>query len=149
MAAMTRKRRAAGKYGRFERSQPLPGWPCDSRGFGSADSGEIECNMTFDSISAAPPRVDLPGALRRLAALLPVVLLGVGCHSLPPGRLDAVNAVSNHARKGNVYLLRGWQDLYSGGIDRLAAELRATGVRGQVYQAAQWPQLAAALSRAY
>ena len=81
--------------------------------------------------------------------LLAVVALAPGCQSLPPGRLGAVQPVSNEPRSGAVYLLRGWQDLYSRGIDQLAIQLRETGVRAEAYRASQWHDLAAMIARRY
>jgi len=83
--------------------------------------------------------------------LLPLLLLGVSvsCHGLPPGSMDSVHPTSDGPRKGNVYLLRGWQDLYSAGIDRLAIRLRQNGLRAQAYRAAQWHELAETIGRRY
>lgn len=83
--------------------------------------------------------------------LLPVLLLvmSVSCHSLPPGSMDSVHPTSDGPRKGNVYLLRGWQDVYSAGIDRLAIRLRQNGLRAQAYRAAQWHELAETIARRY
>jgi len=72
-----------------------------------------------------------------------------GCHLLPAGNLAAVRHVSDQPRIGNVYLIRGWRDLYSAGIDQLADDLRASGVSAQVYRDAQWRDLARALKQAY
>lgn len=73
----------------------------------------------------------------------------VSCHGLPPGNMDAVRPASDAVRRGNVYLLRGWQDLYSEGIDRLAVRLQSMGVHTQVYRAAQWRELADTIARRY
>jgi surfactin synthase thioesterase subunit len=81
-----------------------------------------------------------------------ILLLGCcasACQSLPPGRIDAVAARSTLPRSGHVYLIRGWQDLYSKGIDTLAAELRDAGVASDVYRASQWQELAAAIANGY
>ena len=84
---------------------------------------------------------------RLLPLLLPVLL--VSCHSLPLGSMDAVHPTSDGPRKGNVYLLRGWQDLYSEGMDRLTIRLRQNGLRAQAYRAAQWHELAETIARRY
>jgi hypothetical protein len=91
--------------------------------------------------------------IHRNRQLLLIVVLALaplsGCHLLAPGALDAVQPISTTSRKGNVYLIRGWRDLYSAGIDQLAEELRQTGVRAQVYQDAQWPELSATIADRY
>jgi pimeloyl-ACP methyl ester carboxylesterase len=62
-----------------------------------------------------------------------------------------MNAVSpsaaNSTRAGNVYLIRGWRDLWSGGIDNLAAKLRHEGLHAETYRAAQWHELAATIDQ--
>jgi hypothetical protein len=75
------------------------------------------------------------------------VIFVTGCHPLPAGDLAAVNASQHAPRAGKVFLLRGWRDLYSAGIDDLAAKLERTGVSAHVYRVAQWPQLAEALAQ--
>ena len=70
-----------------------------------------------------------------------------GCHPLPPGRVDALRAVPTSPRAGHAYLIRGWRDLWSQGIDQLAAEIRDAGVPAEVYRDAQWHDLADALAR--
>ena len=70
----------------------------------------------------------------------------IGCHPLPPGRVDAVRALSPAPRAGQVFLIRGWRDLWSQGIDDLATKIRDAGVSAQVYRAAQWHELASALT---
>jgi len=66
----------------------------------------------------------------------------LGCHPLPPGDLNAVAQMHASSRIGQVYLIRGWRDLWSEGIDTLAGELREHGLEAQVYRAAQWRELA-------
>ena len=79
--------------------------------------------------------------------LLISVSLVCGCHPLPAGDVAAVNGRVPSRRTGEVFLLRGWRDLYSAGIDDLAAELDRAGVNARVYRDAQWRDLAEALSR--
>jgi hypothetical protein len=88
---------------------------------------------------------------RQLLVLIVVLALALlsGCHPLAPGALDAIQPISNTSRKGNVYLIRGWRDLYSVGIDQLADELRQRGVRAQVYQDEQWRELSATIADRY
>jgi hypothetical protein len=40
-----------------------------------------------------------------------------------------------------VILIRGWRDLYSDGIDRLADSLRKEGIPAQVYKESQWREV--------
>lgn len=63
--------------------------------------------------------------------------------------MEAVRPASETARRGNVYLLRGWQDLYSQGIDQLADSLRREGVEAQVFRAGQWRELGETISHRY
>jgi hypothetical protein len=79
------------------------------------------------------------------ATLLLLLLLMGGCQPLPPGRLNVVAAASAARRVGHVYLLRGWRDLYSQGINRLAGEIKDAGIDAEAFRAAQWRQLAAAI----
>ena len=72
------------------------------------------------------------------------MLAATGCARLPPGRTDAV-ALPPASRSGQVYLIRGFLDWYSDGMDRLAAELAADGVADAVYQEEQWGDLGDAL----
>jgi pimeloyl-ACP methyl ester carboxylesterase len=70
-----------------------------------------------------------------------------GCHPLPPGDISAVARPAGVSRVGRVYLIRGWRDLWSEGIDKLAGELRERGVDAQAYRAAQWRDLADAIEK--
>lgn len=81
--------------------------------------------------------------------LVGLVICAGGCQPLPAGSLAEVRAVSDRPRIGNVYLIRGWRDAYSAGVDQLAAELRQAGVAAHVYRHAQWQALAGALEQAY
>lgn len=86
---------------------------------------------------------------RKRQLLLLVIVICTGCHALPSGDVTILRPVSAGARAGNVCLIRGWRDLYSGGLDRLAEELRQQGVAAEVFRDEQWPALAAALIRQY
>ncbi|HLL90166.1 MAG TPA: hypothetical protein VK324_12775, partial [Tepidisphaeraceae bacterium] len=70
-----------------------------------------------------------------------LLLIAAGCNNLPRGDLPPARGTPPH-----VYLIRGWRDLYSGGIDRLAAQLREAGVDAAVYKEDQHADLAAALA---
>src|SRR5579863_2616309 len=80
--------------------------------------------------------------IRLLWVSFGLVIFTVGCHPLPPGELSAVRPISDASREVNVYLLRGWRDLWSEGVDQLAGELRQSGVRAEVFRAVQWRDLA-------
>jgi len=80
-----------------------------------------------------------------LALFLAFGAVTSGCSSLPAGSLDAVGARSELPRRGHVYLVRGWNGLWSEGIDALAAELRSKGVEAHVYQQSQAAALGDAL----
>ena len=82
-------------------------------------------------------------ALSRRAALLALATVA-GCARLPPGRVDAV-ALAPAERPGRVYLIRGFLDWYSTGLDALAADVRRAGVAAAVYREEQWSDLADAL----
>ena len=69
-----------------------------------------------------------------------------GCHPLPPGDLNAVARPSTSSRPGRVYLIRGWRDLWSEGIDALTTELREQGIDAHTYQTAQWRDIAHAIN---
>jgi len=87
-------------------------------------------------------------ASRSLAAFVLLAVLA-GCHPLPSGDLGAVGPSVRSARQGTVYLVRGWQDLYSPGIDRLAKELTSAGVSTHVFREAQWKDLGRAIEKEY
>jgi hypothetical protein len=73
----------------------------------------------------------------------------VGCHALPLGQINAVGEEARAPRHGSIYLIRGWRDLYSAGMDQLAAELVASGVDARVYREEQWRELADAIDARY
>ncbi len=61
-----------------------------------------------------------------------------GCGRLSPGPTAPLPA-------GHVYVVRGYLDWYSTGMDRLAAELSAAGPAATAYREEQWGDLADAL----
>jgi pimeloyl-ACP methyl ester carboxylesterase len=73
----------------------------------------------------------------------------IGCQPLPPGSMASVEGDSRVAGNGSVYLVRGWQDLWSEGIDQLGREIRETGRDAHVYRETQWRDLADAIARSY
>lgn len=81
--------------------------------------------------------------------VLVISVMCAGCHALAPGDVAVLRPVSNGVREGNVCLIRGWRDLYSEGMDRLAGELRERGVAAEVFREVQWTDLAGALKQQY
>jgi pimeloyl-ACP methyl ester carboxylesterase len=81
----------------------------------------------------------------RGAATVLLLLFSSGCASLPAGAIDEVRASSDSPRAGQVYLIRGWNGLWSEGLDSLAAELRSHGLDARVYQQGQARELGDAL----
>jgi pimeloyl-ACP methyl ester carboxylesterase len=76
-----------------------------------------------------PPRSFAPLLLLVLATL-------AGCNSLPPGDVHHIEFAPGWAPPP-VVLIRGWRDLWSDGIDGLAAELRTTGINAAVFKESQ------------
>jgi hypothetical protein len=95
------------------------------------------------------PSPFMPARLARAATVCVLTPLLVGCSSLPPGPVDAVRADSTAARKGRVYLVRGWNGLWSEGVDALAGEIRSGGVDAAVYQQGQAEALGGAILARY
>lgn len=81
----------------------------------------------------------------RIWPLFGLLALLNGCHALPAGRLDAVGSKVVAPGRGEVYLVRGWRDLWSEGIDQLASDIRAAGLNAEVYRESQWRDLADAI----
>jgi len=75
--------------------------------------------------------------IRRAPSFL-FVLITIGCAHLQPGPINAISAPPPAQRPGHVYLIRGFHDWYSDGINRLADELRRDGVDAQVFAESQW-----------
>lgn len=77
----------------------------------------------------------------RLTACLFAMLMAlssVGCNSLQSGDLRSLQTISQDSQQTTpVILIRGWRDLWSDGIDRLAAELRKDGIAAEVFKESQ------------
>jgi pimeloyl-ACP methyl ester carboxylesterase len=85
-----------------------------------------------------------------LAGLMSAIgMLSTGCSVPPNGPLSSVQPLSDRARVGNVYLLRGWIGVFSTGMDALTDKINAAGVRAIVYQDTQWSELADAIKDKY
>ncbi|HEY8751297.1 MAG TPA: hypothetical protein VIM11_25160 [Tepidisphaeraceae bacterium] len=111
----------------------------------------LDCNMQVHCISPGKSRVVAKPILTRFVASIGFffAIFLVGCQSLPPGDLHTIEAPSYSSRIGHVYLIRGWRDLWSSGIDRLAMEMRQDGLNAQAFRAAQWRELADAIDRSH
>ena len=94
---------------------------------------------------ASPASGDQRPASAHRALLAIVLATAAGCGSLPRGDVSAVAARSLAPRAGQVYLLRGWHDLWSEGVDALAQRIAAEGIRARVFRVSQADDLAAAL----
>lgn len=88
---------------------------------------------------------------RRAAAIALCAMLGAvgGCGSNTPGRMEWVQPRTAAPRVGNVYLIRGWQGIYSAGIDAMTKQLTAQGVTAHAYMPEQFPELAKAMVERY
>ncbi len=81
-------------------------------------------------------------------ALLALTLATLaGCGRLAPGDLHTVDRLAIAPRTPRVFLLRGYLDWYSTGIDRLTAELRSANMDATAFREEQWGDLSEALSR--
>jgi pimeloyl-ACP methyl ester carboxylesterase len=97
--------------------------------------------------SAAKPQAADQTRLHCILVLFAGAVLG--CHPLPPGSLASIAVNSSAPRQGSVYLIRGWQDLWSEGLDQLSREIHETGRDAHVYRESQWRDLADAIARRY
>jgi hypothetical protein len=106
--------------------------------------------MWMNCIAARKKRVVIAVVSRGIAGLVGFVfaIFVGGCHPLPAGDVSAVARPAPASRLGRVYLIRGWRDLWSQGIDSLAEELREQGVDARVFRAAQWHEVAEAIDQA-
>lgn len=78
-----------------------------------------------------------------------LVFIVTGCAPLAPGNLDAIRAAPEPSSGAEIYLIRGWRDLYSTGVDRLGDELRQAGFKAEVFREEQWRNVASALADRY
>ena len=92
--------------------------------------------------------------LQRIAivALTVTLTLQAGCANIPPGKIEAIEPLSQPAvntRVGNAYLFRGFIGVFSTGMNEMNDELAARGIRSHVFQADQWSSVADAIAREY
>ncbi|HVY18818.1 MAG TPA: hypothetical protein VHA70_01895 [Bauldia sp.] len=89
------------------------------------------------------------GAVAGLAGMLALA----GCADLPEitgsERLVDTDPTGPLAGAGEVYLLRGGFNIFSTGMDELAAKMQARGIDAHSYGHAQWQELAADAQRKY
>jgi pimeloyl-ACP methyl ester carboxylesterase len=70
-------------------------------------------------------------------------LLTAGCTRLAPGDLKLIARDQSPAPR--VYLIRGYLDWYSTGMDQLSTELKSAGVDAAAFREEQWGNLSDAL----
>jgi len=106
--------------------------------------------MWMNCIAVGEMRVVIAAFSKGVAVMVGFVfaIFVSACHPLPAGDVSAVARPAPASRVGRVYLIRGWRDLWSQGIDTLAAELREQGVDARVFRAEQWHEVAEAIDRA-
>lgn len=96
--------------------------------------------------SRAGEIVPMHPLIRKFTALVlaSTAFFAAGCSSMKNGPMASVTPVTSHAqqRVGSVYLLRGFIGIFSTGIDNLGTRISERGVHVQVFQEAQWSQLA-------
>lgn len=83
--------------------------------------------------------------VRGLVCLMTFSALAAGCHPLPPGQLDW--APKGRGPAAEVYVVRGWRDLWSNGMDQLAGQITQAGIDADVYRESQWNALDQAIER--
>jgi hypothetical protein len=82
---------------------------------------------------------------RRLFILACVVGLAAGCAHLPPGSLASLPSTTADT-KIHVYLIRGFQDWYSDGLQTLKSSLTQHGIDTRSFAESQWQSLGTALA---
>ena len=71
--------------------------------------------------------------------LIFLCLLNQGCARLSPGTIPPKNA--------NIYLIRGYLDWYSNGIEQLTVDLQNKHLKAQAYREEQWGDLGDAIAK--
>jgi pimeloyl-ACP methyl ester carboxylesterase len=94
-----------------------------------------------------------PFRMAGVAVAVAAALALGGCADLPEitgkEKLADTAPTGPRAGAGEVYLLRGGFNIFSTGMDELAAKLRERGVDAHSYGHAQWREIAAAAQKAY
>jgi hypothetical protein len=111
-------------------------------------SSKSERRCGGDERSFGVPQDDNHRPVWRSCALLSALALLVvaGCNSLPAGQLQLIATPTEAANPAPVILIRGWRDLWSDGIDRLAERLKSAGIETAVFKDAQAKEVGAALT---
>lgn len=96
-------------------------------------------------------RLPALAAAMALAAVLAGVVPGMAQNIVAPERTTAAQDVSDARRssRGHVYLLRGLLNVFSLGMDELAAKLQARGISASVHNHAEWEALANEIAAKY
>jgi len=83
--------------------------------------------------------------------LLCVMCCGLaGCGSNTPGRMEWIRPLTTDTpRVGTVYCIRGWQGVFSWGIDAMAEQLKQEGVTAYVFMPEQYPEMAKEMVKQY
>lgn len=88
--------------------------------------------------------------LSSLALALLIPMTATACaKTIRPGDVSQLEKPALAPREGNVVLLRGWIGIFSAGIDELGERINKAGIFANVYQEAQWRQIAEQLERRY
>jgi len=93
-----------------------------------------------------------PVAFGKCAATIGVALLLsslAGCGTNTPGRMEWIQPHTTAPRVGTAIMIRGWEGVFSPGIDAMAQQIRDNGGTALVYMPEQYPELAAAMVKVY
>lgn len=96
-------------------------------------------------------RLPALAAAMALAAILAGIVPGAAQNIIAPERATAAQDVSDARRSSHahVYLLRGLLNVFSLGMDELAAKLQARGISASVHNHAEWETLANEIAAKY
>jgi hypothetical protein len=71
------------------------------------------------------------------------------CGSNTPGRTEWIKPRTTASRVGIAIMIRGWQGVFSPGIDEMARQINDQGGTALVYMPEQYPEIATALVQAF
>ena len=73
-----------------------------------------------------------------------------GCGQNTPGRMEWIQPLTTATpRVGTVYCIRGWQGVFSWGIDEMSEQLKAQGITAYVFMPEQYPEMAKTMVERY